>query len=95
MEFYWIEGPAGRETCRFVRKKVFVEEQGFSEELEFDAVDESAWHLSAQDNGAPAAWGRTRFPWGRSAAPPGFMKNPVTAPSARSIWTSFARMSKW
>lgn len=58
MEIRWIYGLDGREACRFVRKKVFVEEQGFSEELEFDEMDVAAWHISIEENGRPLAAAR-------------------------------------
>ena len=57
-EFLWYSGIPGRERCRFVRKKVFVEEQGFSEELEFDEIDVTAWHLSVVEHGVPVGAAR-------------------------------------
>lgn len=58
MEFLWERGISGREACRFVRKKVFVEEQGFSEALEFDDTDLSAWHLLVTEKERPIAAAR-------------------------------------
>lgn len=45
MEFKWFYGKNNVEDCFFVRKKVFVTEQGFSEELEFDEIDDIAHHI--------------------------------------------------
>lgn len=58
MNFRWIYGLQGRNICNTVRKKVFVEEQQFSEDLEFDDVDFVAWHLSVEENGQPIAAAR-------------------------------------
>ena len=58
MEFHWLYGLPGRDACRFVREKVFVEEQGFSAESEFDAIDGSAWHLCGEEGGQPVAAAR-------------------------------------
>lgn len=41
------------DEARYVREKVFVEEQGFKEE--FDSVDERSIHLVMFDNDAPVA----------------------------------------
>ncbi|MFV0412770.1 MAG: GNAT family N-acetyltransferase [Oscillospiraceae bacterium] len=46
MEFEWIEGAAaGFAAAREVRLAVFVNEQGYSEEGEFDETDRTALHL--------------------------------------------------
>lgn len=58
MEVKWIYGLDGREACRFVRETVFVKEQGFSEELEFDDADATSWHLSLEEDGQPVAAAR-------------------------------------
>ena len=41
-----------------IRRKVFIEEQGFSEEEQFDGRDERAWHLVVDEAGKNAATGR-------------------------------------
>ncbi len=46
---------------RQVRLAVFVQEQGFAEASEFDAVDPAAWHAVLWENGLPLATGRV-FP---------------------------------
>lgn len=46
MIFRWADGKTDFEGSRFVRKKVFVEEQGFQEALEFDEIDDTARHLT-------------------------------------------------
>ena len=40
------------ETCRLLRRKVFIEEQGVSEEDELDDLDEVATHLLLTEDGA-------------------------------------------
>ncbi|MCI8407158.1 MAG: GNAT family N-acetyltransferase [Oscillospiraceae bacterium] len=58
MEFTWTKGKTGIDGCRLVRKKVFVEEQGFSEENEFDETDSLALHLLMSDGGKPVGAAR-------------------------------------
>lgn len=41
-----------------IRRKVFIEEQGFSEEEQFDGRDDRAWHLVVDEGGKNAATGR-------------------------------------
>lgn len=41
-----------------IRKNVFIEEQGFSPEAEFDGVDRTALHALVLDGGVPAATAR-------------------------------------
>ena len=38
-----------------VRLAVFVEEQGYPKELEFDELDSGAWHLTLFDGETPVA----------------------------------------
>ena len=54
---------AGRDrACAFaIRRRVFVEEQGVSEALEFDGLDEEARHLLASVDGEPAGTLRIRL----------------------------------
>jgi len=55
----WLPPGEGIEDAAKLRLEVFVEEQGFSREAEFDAIDAIAHHLVVYDNnGAPAATGR-------------------------------------
>ncbi|PWV90573.1 putative GNAT family N-acyltransferase [Paenibacillus cellulosilyticus] len=44
-----------------IRKKVFVDEQGVSEEEEYDEHEQSAAHVLATYNGQPAGAGRVRL----------------------------------
>ncbi len=53
------QGLAKTSPARLIRQAVFVEEQGFQNE--FDAIDDSAWHVVLAIDGEPAACGRT-FP---------------------------------
>lgn len=45
-------------TCRWLRRAVFVEEQGVSEADELDDMDEQAIHLLATDQGRPLGTAR-------------------------------------
>lgn len=45
---HWGE-PQEREDSAFVRRAVFIEEQQVPEELEWDGLDEEAFHLLARD----------------------------------------------
>ena len=58
MEFTWYDGDSCIDGCRLVRKKVFVEEQGFSPDNEFDATDAAARHLLMSDQGKPVGAAR-------------------------------------
>ncbi|WMJ22013.1 GNAT family N-acetyltransferase [Paludicola sp. MB14-C6] len=59
MKMKWNYGKEHLFDCFFVRKKVFVIEQGFSEELEFDAIDNIAHHLCIyNENEEPIATAR-------------------------------------
>lgn len=40
-------------ACRALRRTVFIEEQGVSEAIEVDDLDDAAIHLLATDNGTP------------------------------------------
>ena len=46
------------EGGRQIRLSVFVQEQGFSESLEFDGIDDTPWHAVLWDKGIPVATGR-------------------------------------
>lgn len=49
------------EQARAVRRTVFVEEQGVSEDLEMDDKDSDATHVVITDGETPVATARTRF----------------------------------
>ena len=61
-EFTWMcgDGP-GFENARAVRRRVFVEEQGFSLEGEFDQQDKASWHIIGFDGEQPVCTARV-FP---------------------------------
>jgi predicted GNAT family N-acyltransferase len=46
-QIYQIDYPSNKATINHIRVKVFQEEQGVSEELEFDGLDATAIHLLA------------------------------------------------
>ena len=41
-----------------IRRQVFVQEQGFSEQSQFDSLDERSWHLLVQEGDEIVATGR-------------------------------------
>lgn len=49
------------EKCKRIRKQVFVDEQGFSEESEFDKADETYVHILLKVDGMPAATARCTY----------------------------------
>lgn len=58
MKMEWNYGKKDIEDCFLVRKKVFVDEQNFSEELEYDDIDAVAYHLCFYDEDRPIAAAR-------------------------------------
>ena len=76
----WFFGEKNLTDVHFIRRAVFIEEQGISEADEMDGTDHMCAHLVAYDeNGAPAATGRilvTRdeFIIGRVAVMPTYRK---------------------
>lgn len=59
MEFIWVEGlEEGFNLAREVRHKVFIEEQGFSQDGEFDALDSSSLHIIGIENDVPVCTAR-------------------------------------
>ena len=44
-----------------IRRTVFIEEQGISEEIEMDENDSSAMHILVENHGEPAGTARLRF----------------------------------
>lgn len=61
MEFIWYNNGNVPEQCEQIRRRVFVEEQQFSPDLEFDETDKIAYHLSVVDNSKPIAAARMFF----------------------------------
>ncbi|WP_431298189.1 GNAT family N-acetyltransferase [Tabrizicola sp. BL-A-41-H6] len=45
-------------ACRALRRTVFIEEQGVSEAIEVDGMDDTAIHILATDNGTPVGSAR-------------------------------------
>lgn len=41
-----------------IRREVFLQEQGFSAQSQFDAMDERSWHLLVEEGGQTVATGR-------------------------------------
>ncbi|MFZ2538898.1 MAG: GNAT family N-acyltransferase, partial [Oscillospiraceae bacterium] len=58
MDFTWKYGKKEIANCYFVRKKVFIEEQGFDGEAEYDSIDEKAYHLLICEDEKPIATAR-------------------------------------
>lgn len=59
MELIWVSGKgAGFEHAQAVRTRVFVEEQGYALEGEFDETDERADHLVGLEHGEPVCTAR-------------------------------------
>ncbi len=58
IEVKWIAPGNGYTQAAQVRLAVFVTEQGYPQELEFDELDESAWHLVLLDGEVPVAAAR-------------------------------------
>ena len=57
-DFLWISCWNDAAACRNLREKVFVQEQGFSPENEFDTQDFSALHLLVSINGTAVGTAR-------------------------------------
>ncbi len=58
MEFLFSKGLENAPLACYIRRKVFVLEQRFSEELEFDSIDPKAWHVVMTSGGKPVGTGR-------------------------------------
>jgi predicted GNAT family N-acyltransferase len=56
-----IRSPAEIEQALAIRRTVFIEEQGVSEALEFDGLDQEARHLLASVDGEPSGTLRIRL----------------------------------
>lgn len=53
----WIIGAMPPEA-EAIRREVFLQEQGFSAQSQFDELDERAWHLLVEEGGQTVATGR-------------------------------------
>ena len=59
MEFVFLNGKTDSLAGAFeVRQKVFIEEQGYTPELEFDEIDENAIHVVGYVNSKPVCTAR-------------------------------------
>lgn len=59
LEFKWMQKPADKlNDPFFVRTEVFVNEQGYAQELELDALDDTAMHVAAYQSGQVIATAR-------------------------------------
>lgn len=61
MKYLFFEGKENFSFCYEIRKAVFVEEQGFDINSEFDGIDEKAVHLVAFDGEKPIGTARLFF----------------------------------
>jgi ElaA protein len=57
----WIAPGQPFDAALRLREAVFVQEQGFSKELERDAKDDISWHVLLYLDGVPAATGRIYY----------------------------------
>lgn len=55
----WFQGKKNSSDAFYVRTQVFIIEQGFSPEGEFDEIDKQSWHVVLYDGDEPVATGRT------------------------------------
>ena len=53
----WIHGSDDISPAKAVREQVFVSEQGFAPEEEFDTFDNGAWHVVAMEDETPIGTG--------------------------------------
>ena len=58
MKTVWYESGEDYAPCAAVRKTIFVEEQGYTLDEEFDEYDKSCPHLAILDGETPVAAGR-------------------------------------
>ena len=58
MKTVWYESGEDYTPCAEVRKTVFIDEQGYLPEEEFDEADKTCPHLAIFDGDAPVAAGR-------------------------------------
>ena len=57
MKTVWYESGEDYTPCAEVRKTVFIDEQGYLPEEEFDEADKTCPHLAIFDGDAPVAAG--------------------------------------
>jgi len=58
LELKWTLGENGLEDAYAIRRAVFIEEQGLTEDEEFDGTDAACAHLVIYENNVPIATGR-------------------------------------
>lgn len=58
MQAKWTQPGEDFEDAKKIRLLVFVHEQGYAEEMEFDDLDKEAQHLTLYDDQEPVATGR-------------------------------------
>lgn len=61
-----IAGNEDLSEALWVRNEVFVKEQGFSAELDYDKYDQDAMHVVLYDDDQPVATGRMFYDWNGS-----------------------------
>lgn len=69
--------------CAYIRKAVFMEEQGFQQE--FDEIDDRAYHALILDGETPAAVGRLYTKDGKHTSSDG---SPLCRRIGESIWAN-------
>ena len=57
----WIMGDTGLEDARTIRTEVFIQEQGFSAQREFDDIDARSMHVIIYQDDFPCATGRLYY----------------------------------
>lgn len=57
----WIMGDIGLEDAKAIRTEVFIQEQGFSAQREFDDIDARSMHVIVYRDGLPCATGRLYY----------------------------------
>lgn len=86
----WISGTGDLASAYEVRKAVFVEEQGWPEEIERDAFDKTAWHAMIYDEDKPVGTGRVyvedgKYKAGRICVLPDYRKRGIGGLIFRSL----------
>jgi len=61
MDIVIAASKADRAACLRLRHLVFVEEQGVSEAIEFDGLDDACVHVLAREGGEPVATARIKY----------------------------------
>ncbi len=60
LDIAFVQSPEEIEACLALRRAVFIDEQGVSEEEEIDGQDDRCAHLLVRQNGAPVAAARVQ-----------------------------------